>query len=89
VRCVFSVVGESRDSWKLFRRLFLVDNISGRQAVSSQGNMLRCCYSIVIRVNVIFQLRLQLTDSLFFSYLTDISVTVKVNLNHTVLQVIF
>ena len=30
-------VEESRDSWKLFRRLFLVDNISGRQEVSSTG----------------------------------------------------
>jgi len=32
-----SFVGESRDSWKLFRRLFLIDNISGRQEASKSG----------------------------------------------------
>ena len=34
---IFSYVDDYRDSWKLFRRLFLVDNISGRQEASSEG----------------------------------------------------
>ena len=39
---IFSYVDDYRDSWKLFRRLFLVDNISGRQEASSEGKHETC-----------------------------------------------